>query len=125
MINFGHSGLPDNPIWFNLNWFGCKNIMRESDNARRKRLTKLITDNCVVMDLRSVNNDVGLCIEWCIERFGPCRSHHPLREAQEGWIDFFEGHWAVTYGVPEYSTEKWLFWFEKDSDLIEFKLAWK
>jgi hypothetical protein len=99
--------------------------MAESYKARKKRLIKLVTDNCVVIDLFSVNNDAGLHKEWCEERFGPRRPHHPIYEAYNGWLDYFTGAWAYTYGPPGYDASKWVFWFENEKDMVEFKLSWK
>lgn len=83
--------------------------------VRRQRICKLVNDNSVILKCsRDALNDT---IEWCIENVGKERPYHPIHEAQGGWIDYFEGHWAVD------RTER-NFWFFDARMLSAFMLRW-
>lgn len=58
---------------------------------------------------------------WCLEHVGEERPHHPIWEAIEGWIDYFDGEWAFNNEVVE---EGFSFWFERTRDQVQFQLTW-
>jgi len=53
-------------------------------------------------------------LNWCRENIGEDRCGHPMREAQEGWIDYCEGDWAF---------EDNSFWFSRKQDMMKFMLT--
>ena len=58
---------------------------------------------------------------WCEEHIGEERPYHPIWEAIEGWIDYFDGDWAFNNEVVE---EGFSFWFAKTRDQVRFQLTW-
>lgn len=58
---------------------------------------------------------------WCLENVGEMRHYHPLTEAEEGWIDYFDGDWAVDY---DRHRTGWSFWFAKKDHRVLFQLTW-
>lgn len=64
---------------------------------------------------------------WCQTHVGPERPHHPIFEAEEGWLDYFEGDWAHTTifdddAPPGRNT--YSFWFARPEDRTLFTLTW-
>jgi len=59
-------------------------------------------------------------LEWCEKHIGEPRPHHPIHEAEEGWIDYFDGEWAHEWqylgGIS--------FWFARKRDAVLFQLTW-
>lgn len=82
---------------------------------RRKRMRKLVNDNSV--KVRCDRDSLKEMIEWCDENIGEERPYHPIHEADEGWMDYFEGEWALD------RTEK-NFWFFNARMLSAFMLRW-
>lgn len=93
-----------------------------ASKRRCKRLIKIIVDQCVIIHSKTNSLDhellSNLC-EWCKEHVGKRRPHHPIYEAEQGWIDFFEGVWSCTTINNDY----W-FWFSNHTDRVLFKLTW-
>lgn len=91
-----------------------------SSHSRNTELVTIVLSQCV-----TVNRAMTYLIEdmksWCMENVGEQRPHHPLGEAEEGWLDYFDGEWVVTYDPSSLS---WLFWFEKKADRTLFQLTW-
>lgn len=56
-------------------------------------------------------------IEWCIKNVGKERPYHPIHEAEEGWMDYFEGEWAL-------DRTEMNFWFLDARMLSAFMLCW-
>lgn len=56
-------------------------------------------------------------VEWCELNAGDERPYHPIHEADEGWMDYFEGEWALD------RVEK-NFWFYNPKILSAFMLRW-
>ena len=83
-------------------------------------LVGYVMAQCVVVD-RSRMHSLTEMKAWCLENVGEQRPHHPLGEAEEGWLDYFDGAWAVDY---DRNGTGWLFWFEKKADRTLFRLKW-
>jgi hypothetical protein len=45
--------------------------------------------------------------QWMLDNIGEQRHSHPYHEAEEGWIDYFEGEWAVDFTIGGYN----FYWF--------------
>jgi len=61
-------------------------------------------------------------VRWCTTNFGPERCQHPLIEAEEGQLDYYDGEWAFT----THSTQDgWLFWFGTKGSRALFLLTWQ
>lgn len=95
----------------------------KGDEARKRLLIALIQSQNVNMDARYHKTNLTEVIKWCKFRFGTMRPHHPIFEAEDGWLDYFEGNWAMSF-KPDGPGTVWMFWFEKQEDLVEFKLCW-
>ena len=84
------------------------------ENLRqRRRLVKLVNKNSV--DVK--NNIPDEVLQWCIDTLGTQRKYHPIYEAMDGWMDHFEGSWAVDFGKRN-------FWFESPVLRTTFILRW-
>jgi hypothetical protein len=94
------------------------------DVVHRERLIRLIRSQSVVFDPIKHNTSPVVVINWCKERLGLMRPRHPLFEAYDGWIDYFDGDWACTWNAPGYDASIWWFWFHNENDMVEFKLCW-
>ena len=58
---------------------------------------------------------------WCKSMFGEERGGDIVHEAQEGWLDYFDGDWCMSW----YATKAtWVFWFSSQSRLAQFTLTW-
>lgn len=96
--------------------------MKYVSKRRVDRLVKLVVDQCVIIKLARPNQGHELLhtlYVWCRENIGEQRPYHPIFEAQQGWIDYFDGKWAQTTINDEY----W-FWFDEPNDQMLFKLTW-
>lgn len=98
--------------------------VNNSNRERAARLVAAIKNQCVIVsgDRMSeiLGNNPEQCIKtWCTETFGEPRQCHPLYEAEEGWIDYFEGDWASDTVDEGYS-----YWFARKQDQALFKLTW-
>jgi hypothetical protein len=80
-------------------------------------------DQSSVYVLRT-RDDVGMDIlmSWCESNAGEQRAHHPMSEAEQGWMDFFEGDWAVE--IDEADPDYWSFWFANKSVRVLFNMVW-
>lgn len=87
---------------------------------RRNELVSIIMSQSVVVD-RSRMTLMEDMKSWCRENVGEQRPHHPIGEAEAGWLDYFDGEWAVTYDP---NGTGWLFWFEKKAHRTLFQLTW-
>lgn len=61
----------------------------------RQKLIKNIKNECVSIP-RGINLDLNEIIDWCNSNIGCERLYHPIYEAEQGWIDYFDGEWAYT-----------------------------
>jgi hypothetical protein len=58
---------------------------------------------------------------WCKRMFGEERGGNIMQEAEEGWLDYSDGHWCMCW----YETKvTWVFWFSNRSRLAQFTLTW-
>lgn len=94
--------------------------MYQCDQGRVGELTAIILSQCVTVDRSSIHR-IEEMVAWCKDNMGEQRPHHPIGEAEEGWLDYFDGDWAVTYDP---NSTGWLFWFEKKADRMLFQLTW-
>jgi len=98
--------------------------MHETDEERIRRLIKYVKSQSVNFDRRK--NDILAAKKWCLENVGEQRSQHPIWEAAEGWLDFFEGDWAVDsyYYLEPNQNNIASFWFSRTEDRVQFQLIW-
>ena len=62
-------------------------------------------------------------IKWCEDNLGERRICHPLVEAEEGYIDYFEGEWATSTQISMFASFiEMSFWFARKSDRMQFAL---
>lgn len=92
---------------------------RESNEARIKRCIAHVRTECVLLPEDKSLRKIAIIIKWCEENIGEDRCSHPIYEAEQGWLDYFEGDWAYTY---EYEVVN--FWIAKESHRVLFKLTW-
>lgn len=62
-------------------------------------------------------------LDWCEQHFGEQRAGNILQEAQEGWIDYFDGDWQVLTS-PFVWQEPFMIWFANRDDQVTYQLAW-
>lgn len=90
----------------------------------RQELIDYINSTCVILQVEEEN--LKSILDWCNETFEEERPHHPMREAEEGWLDYFDGDWA--YEQVHYDShphrDAISFWFDKKSKATLFKLKW-
>lgn len=88
----------------------------------RPDLVEWVMNKCVIVPASS--EKLMEMVNWCKENCKERRPHHPLYEAQEGWIDFFDGDWCYTNDgrVDPLEISTYNFWFWNDSDRVEFVL---
>lgn len=96
----------------------------EPDPGRSRRLIARVRSQCVEVDPSIKPMDLKDLVIWCRENIGEPRPHHPIFEAEDGWMDYFEGCWAVDYLVNHDGRDVHSFWFEYDRDRTLFKLTW-
>ena len=84
-------------------------------------LIKLIKSQCVEL---ADGNNYHDAIKWCEANIGEQRLFHPLNEAEEGYIDYFEGEWAISTSYnPMFSKNiEVSFWIAQKQDRIQFQL---
>lgn len=90
------------------------------NQGRRNDLVSIIMSQSVVVD-RSRMSLLDDMKAWCRENVGEQRPYHPLGEAEEGWLDYFDGEWAITHDP---NSTGWIFWFGKKADRTLFQLTW-
>lgn len=79
------------------------------------RLRKYVNAHSVVVGAdRDVVKEM---LNWCEENAGEERPYHPRHEADEGWMDYFEGEWACDRVERN-------FWFFNPKMLSAFMLRW-
>lgn len=96
----------------------------EDDMGRRDRLVASVRRHCVDLPLFLDIPSMGAMLAWCTDHIGPRRPHHPISEAESGWLDYFEGDWAVERLVDDHGDNVVSFWFARLEDQTLFKLAW-
>lgn len=87
---------------------------------RCQYLIKTIKSQCVTLP-RGHEFDLKELTEWCNTHIGEKRSYHPIYEAEQGWIDYFEGDWAYTFYIEE---EVHLFWIMLKEKRTAFAMRW-
>ena len=60
---------------------------------------------------------------WCESRWGEARAGNILQEAQEGWIDYFDGEWQLICD-PFHAQESFVIWIGDCNKRMEFALQW-
>ena len=91
------------------------------DCYSRPDLIKWVAETCVVL-----GNDIYIWdaqIAWCERRLGKPRPGHILYEAQDGWIDYFDGDWQSLFN-PFNHAEELVIWFASRDDQAAFLLTW-
>lgn len=61
--------------------------------------------------------------QWCEQHWGEQRAGNILHEAQEGWIDYFDGDWQIAFN-PWCAHEELILWVSDKSKLTQFCLTW-
>lgn len=72
------------------------------EELHRQKLILNIKNKCVSIP-KSINIDLKEIVEWCNNNIGYKRLYHPIYEAEQGWIDYFDGEWAYTVYEGEHS----------------------
>lgn len=101
----------------------------ETHPGHADRLIKKIWSECVqVPHDAAIGTRLGDMIEWCVLNVGERRPNHPIHEAYEGWMDYFDGLWAVDYlmidNLRGESRGHHSFWFARGKDKTLFSLIW-
>lgn len=93
------------------------------ENYARPDLIEWTNNQCVIV--RGDPVKLGEMVCWCEESAGERRPYHPIGEAKEGWMDYFEGEWA--YEVHEFhnGNNEYNFWFWKQSIRMQFALKFQ
>lgn len=96
-------------------------------NHLRPDLIEWVNRNSIIVDAQPIQ--LLEMKNWCDENIGEMRPCHPLREAQLGWVDFFDGEWCYMrvdpqeyQEYPKCSEYKFNFWFRNASDKTRFTL---
>jgi hypothetical protein len=58
-------------------------------------------------------------VKWLLENVGEERPYHPLEEAMEGYIDYFDGEWAMRWDQGTLKV-----WFWSKTQAAKFALFW-
>jgi len=66
-----------------------------------------------------VGNQPDIDLDWLRENLGRFRGHSLYKEAEEGWLDYFEGDWFA-----ERRNDYVVYWIGSDEKRILFKLRW-
>ena len=102
-------------------WYGA-NLKYELDLVQIELLIVLINKQSVLLRDK---NDYEDAVKWCEENIGECRLYHPMAEAEEGYIDYFEGEWAVSFPSKQKFFDGEIvisFWFARNQDKMQFAL---
>lgn len=86
-------------------------------------LIDFVRSTCVHVRLSEA--ELASAKAWCLDTVGAQRPHHPLGEAQTGYMDYFDGEWAYTTIVhPErlHDDDIYNFWFWTLRDATAFAL---
>lgn len=94
--------------------------MEFDENKNRKQLIASIRSQCVAMP-RSQKHDIFEIMQWCNTHIGKKRIYHPIYEAEQGWLDYFDGEWAYSLYIEE---EVHLYWIHAKEKRIEFTMRW-
>jgi hypothetical protein len=62
-------------------------------------------------------------LAWCDARMGEQRAGNILQEAQEGWIDYFDGDWQMVCN-PFVWQEQFVIWFASRELMTEYLITW-
>jgi hypothetical protein len=93
--------------------------VRNVSGYPRPDLVAYIDGQCVYVP---VDRDILPMIGWCAEHAGEQRPWHPMGEAEQGWLDYFDGDWAVDH---DYHDEDYhSFWFASKNVRTMFSLIW-
>jgi len=85
----------------------------------RPDLIRYVMSQCVIVPPRDDPGDLFRMTQWCEKHVGECRPGNIIQEAQEGWLDYFDGDWCdLRYDG------KLVFWFAREQDRMEFLLSW-
>lgn len=95
-------------------------IEDRDEEKHRQWLIKNIQSECIILLDGSIdNNKLNLIKEWCLGHIGEDRGWHPIYEAQSGWMDYFDGEWAITTQGNDINV-----WIYGESNRALFKLTW-
>ncbi len=92
------------------------------DHYSRPDLIRWVSATCAVLP-SSTPGSLEKVSTWCEQRWGESRPGNILQEAQEGWIDYFDGDWQITFN-PWCAHEELIIWFSTKAQLAEYVLTW-
>ena len=81
-----------------------------SKGKKRQCLIKSVLESEI-----SISSDIVVDDAWMKANIGDNRGWHPMREAQLGGMDFFDGEWARDYGPDR---NYYWFWSKKKAALF-------
>lgn len=82
-------------------------------------LDHVLSTSFIVPDWEA--EQIEAAYRWCESTFGEERGGDIVDEAQDGWLDYFDGDWCMSW----YATKAtWVFWFSSRSRLAQFILSW-
>jgi hypothetical protein len=88
----------------------------------RPDLIKWVCATCVTLPSYSPGS-LETIHQWCEQHWGEQRAGNILQEAQEGWIDYFDGDWQIAFN-PWCAHEELILWVSDKSKLTQFCLTW-
>ena len=95
--------------------------MYPEDSRNPSRIRLLINEvnkHSVLLDQKTPYSERGPLMLWLLDTLGKERNRHPMMEAEEGWMDVHDGVWAL-------DRVDLAIWFQHQSDLTAFMLAWQ
>jgi hypothetical protein len=96
----------------------------EQDLGLTARLVASIRRQCVSVPTSKDSAALTEMRVWCYNNIGPRRPHHPIHEAEEGYIDYLEGNWAMGRDHTAEDNNSISFWFADSNDYTQFVLTW-
>lgn len=90
------------------------------ETLHRQHLIKNIRNQSVALP-RGYKFELKELTEWCNTHIGEKRPYHPIYEAEQGWLDYFDGEWAYTFYTDE---EVHLIWIMRKEKRTEFAMRW-
>jgi hypothetical protein len=89
-------------------------------SCARPDLVQYVADHCVRMSEHHLYDEQ---VAWCEHKFGEQRPGNIIQEAEEGWLDYFDGDWQLM-NDPCTSNTQFVIWFANKSDMAAYVLVW-
>lgn len=88
----------------------------------RPDLIRWVAQECIELKVQSPEF-LEQVSAWCESRWGEARAGNILHEAQEGWIDYFDGEWQLICD-PFCAYERFVIWIGNRNNRAEYALLW-